>query len=65
MIYQAGKVGTSVKDTTVGDIKTANNYIHKLKSLDVITKLPNIEDLKKSSICFSDASFANLKNGSS
>ena len=52
--------------TTICDLKTANKYIRRLKSLEVVLKFPNLGNLENVRImCSSDASFANLKNGSS
>ena len=64
--YQACKVSTSIKNATICDLKKASKYIRKLKSLEVVLKFPNLGNLENVRImCFSDASFANLKSGSS
>ena len=64
--YQACEVSTCIKNATICDLKTANKYIRKLKSLEVVLKFPNLGNLENVRImCSSDASFANLKNGSS
>ena len=59
-------MGTCIKNALICDLKTANKYISKLKSLEVVLKFPNLGNLENVRImCSSDASFANLKNGSS
>ena len=64
--YQAFEVSTSMKNATICDLKTANKYIRKLKSLGAVLKFPNLGNLENVKImCFNDASFANLKSGSS
>ena len=64
--YQACEVSTSIKNATICDLKKASKYIRKLKSLEVVLKFPNLGNLENVRImCFSDASFANLKSGSS
>ena len=60
--YQACEVSTSIKNATICDLKTANKYICKLKSLEVVLKFPNLGNLENVRImCFSDASFVSLK----
>ena len=62
--YQACEVSTSIKNSTICDLKTANKYIRKLESLEVVLKFPNLGNLENVRImCFSVASFANLKSG--
>ena len=64
--YQACDVSTSIKNATICDLKPANKYIRKLKSLEAVLKVPNLGNLENVRImCFSDVYFANLKNGSS
>ena len=64
--YQACEVSTSIKNATICDLKTANKYIRKLKSLEAVLKFPNLGNIENVGIvCFSDAYFANLKSGSS
>ena len=47
-------------------MKNVNKAIQKLKSSEVTLKFYNLGDLEKSPIaCFSDAAFANLKDGGS
>ena len=65
MAYAASVVSSSIKGTTVRDIITANKFIKILKPKDVLS-FPKIDDTSKVTlICFSDASFANLKCGGS
>ena len=62
MAYAASIVSGSVKDATVRDLKAGNKFIKILKSIDVVLSFPKVDNLCRSSlICFSDASFANLK----
>ena len=66
MSYHVCEVSTSVKDTKIIDLKSANKAIRKFKSSEVTLKFHNLGGLEKSSIvCFGDAAFANLKNGGS
>ena len=66
IIYQACEVSTSIKNATICDLKTANKYIRKLQSLEVVLKFPSLGNLENVRImCFSVASFANLKSGCS
>ena len=66
MVYAASVVSSSIKDATVTDNITANKFIKILKSKDVVLSFPKIDDISKVAlICFSDASFANLKCGDS
>ena len=55
-----------VKHAKIIDLKNVNKAIQKLKSSEVTLKFYNLGDLEKSPIlCFSDAAFANLKDGGS
>ena len=66
MAYAASVVSSSIKDATVRDIITANKFIKILKSKDVVLSFSKIDNISKVAlICFSDASFANLKCGGS
>ena len=66
MAYAASIVSGSIKDATVRDIITANKFVKMLQSKDVVLSFPKIEVIENSElICFSDASFANLKCGGS
>lgn len=66
MAYAASIVSGSIKDATVRDIITANKFVKMLQSKDVVLSFPKIEDIENSElICFSEASFANLKCGGS
>ena len=63
MSFGACEVSVSIKDSTVNDLIVANK---KLKSEKVVLQYPNLGNIELCSIiCFSDAAFANLKNGSS
>ena len=66
MSFGACEVSVSIKDSTVNDLIVANKNIRELKSEKVVLQYPNLENVELCSIiCFSDAAFANLKNGSS
>ena len=66
MAYAASIVSSSIKRATVKDLITANKFIKILKSREVILSFPKLDNLKSSMlICFTDASFANLKSGGS
>ena len=55
-----------MNSATIGDVVKVNKCVRRLKNEEVILKFPslgNIENVKM--VCFSDASFANLKDGSS
>ena len=66
MAYAASVLSSSIKDATVREIITANKFIKILKSKDVVLSFSKIGDISKAAlICFSDASFANLKCGGS
>ena len=66
MAYAASIVSGSIKDATVRDIITANKFLKILQCTDVVLSFSKIEDIENSElICFSDASFPNLKCGGS
>ena len=53
----------SVADAKISDLAKADKYIHKLKSKRVLLQFPNLGNIEHWSIlCFSDATFANLRN---
>ena len=53
----------SVADAKISDLAEADKYIHKLKSKKVLLQFPNLGNIEQCSIlCFSDATFANLRN---
>ena len=62
MAYAASAVSSSIKDATVRNLVTANKFIKLLKCIELLLSFPQISDLQNASlVCFSDASFANLK----
>ena len=62
MTYTASVVSCSIKDATVRDLVMANKFIKLLKCNAFIFSFPQINDLQNESlVCFSNASFANLK----
>ena len=62
MTYAASVVSSSIKDATVRDLVKANRFIKLLKCNELVLSFPHISDLQNASlVCFSDASFANLK----
>ena len=64
--FDAGQASISVSKGTVSDLYVANKSINKLKSEEVVLKFKDIGDVTKARItAYSDASHANLKNGSS
>ena len=66
MAYATSVVNSSIKDATVRDLVTANKFIKLLKCNELVLSFPQINDLQNASlVCFSDASFANLKCGGS
>ena len=66
MAYNACEISVSIKDATINDLIQANKYIRKAKSKNVSLKIVDLENLEQCSIiCFSDASFANLKGNAS
>ena len=57
------KVNASVADAKISDLAKANKYIRKLKSKKALLQFPNLGNIEQCSIlCFSDATFANLRN---
>lgn len=64
MAYSAYEVSFSTKNPTIVDLIKANKNIQKPKSECLSLKMVNVEDIICVSLCFSDASFANLKNNS-
>ena len=50
MAYAASIVSGSIKDATVRDIITANNFIKMLQSTDVVLSFPKIQDIENSEL---------------
>ena len=66
MAYAASVISSSIKDATVRDLVSVNKFIKLLKCNELVLSIPQISDLQKALlVCFSDASFANLKCGGS
>ena len=66
MAFDACNTAVSLKDATFKDVKNANKSIRKAKTNEVKIEFKNIGDLKKGEIiCYTDASFRNLKGESS
>ena len=66
MAYAASVVSSSIKDGTVQELVTANEFIKLLKSNELVLSFPQKNDLQNASlVCFSNASFVNLKCGGS
>ena len=60
--YNACEVSASIKDATINDLIQASKYIRKPKSESALIEIVDLENLEQCSIiCFSDASFADLK----
>ena len=63
MSFGACIVSASVADAKISDLTKANKYIRKLKSQEVSLQFPNLGKIEQCSIlCFSDATFTNLRN---
>ena len=66
MAFDACNTAVSLKNATFKDVKNANKSIRKAKTNEVKIEFKNIGDLKKGEIiCYTDASFRNLKGESS
>ena len=66
MTYSACEVSVSTKNATIVDLTKANKNIQKLRSECLSLKIVNVEDTHLcTTVCFSDASFANFKDTSS
>ena len=66
MAYSACEVSVSTKNATIVDLIKANKNIPNLKSEYLSLKVVDVEDIDLCTIvCFSDGSFANLKDNSS
>ena len=66
MAYAASIVSGWIKDVRVRDLITANKLFQILKSTEVVLSFPKNESIESAAlICFSDASFGNLKCGGS
>ena len=62
MAFDACNAAVSLKNATIRDIKNANKSIRKAKAKEINIKFNNIGNLKQGEIvCFTDASFRNLK----
>ena len=62
MAYAASVVSSSIKNATVRDLVKANKFIKLLNCNELVLSFPQISHLQNASlVCFSDASFANLK----
>ena len=60
--YNACEVSASIKEAIINDLIQANKYRRKPKSESALIKIVDLENLEQwSIICFSDASFADLK----
>ena len=60
--YNACEVSVSIKNATINDLIEATKYIRKAKPESALIETVDLENLEQCSIiCFSDASFANLK----
>ena len=66
MAYAASILSGLIKDARVRNVITTNNFYEILKSTEVVLSFPKIEVIESAAlICFSDASFGNLKCGGS
>ena len=63
MSFGACEISTSIKDATISDLIHANKNIRKLKAEQIPLEFPNFGNIEEFMIlCYSDASFANLRN---
>lgn len=65
ILFEVSCLAGRVKDATVGDIMEANKIIRKLKADKVRLNFLYVGDSDLQLVVFSDASFANLKDGGS
>ena len=63
--FGACKISTSIKDATITDLIHANKNITKLTAEQTTLQFPNLGSTECMIVCYSDASFANLRNASS
>ena len=65
MSFGACEISTSIKDATISDLIHANKNIRRLKAEQISLQFPNLGSIEECMIvCYSDASFANLRNAS-
>ena len=63
MSLGACKLNASVADAKISNLAKVNKYVRKLKLQKVLLQFPNLGNIQQCSIlCFSDATFANLRN---
>ena len=66
MCFGPCEISTSIKDATISDLIHANKNIRRLKAEQIALQFPNLGSIEESMVvCYSDASFANLRNASS
>ena len=66
MSFGACEVHTSIKDANIGDLVQTNKKIRKLKLEQISIHFPNLGSIQECMlVCYSDASFTNLRNASS
>ena len=66
MSFGACEISTSIKDATISDPIHANKNIRRLNAEQITLQFPNLGSIEECMIvCYSDASFENLRNASS
>ncbi|CAF4431943.1 unnamed protein product, partial [Rotaria magnacalcarata] len=66
MAYEVCALSTIIGSATVGDIVHANKILNTLKTVKVSLQFPDLGEFQHwKMVCFSDASYANLPDGSS
>ena len=66
MSFGASEISTSIKDATINDLIHASKNIRRLMAEQISSQFPNLGSIEECMIvCYSDASFANLRNASS
>ncbi|CAF2215336.1 unnamed protein product [Rotaria magnacalcarata] len=66
MAYEVCALSTTIGSATIGDIVHANKILNILKTVKVSLQFPDLGEFQHWKIvCFSDASYANLPDGSS
>ena len=66
MSFGTCEISTSIKDATISDLIHASKNIRRLKAEQITLQFPNLGSIEECMVvCYSDASFANLRNASS
>ena len=66
MSFGACEISTSIKDATISNLIHSNKNIRRLQAEQIALQFPNLGSIEECMVvCYSDASFANLRNASS